>query len=185
MQRKIGNAMGKVVDLARQINLQVGRDDAQKLLDSRNQELIINEQEQDIEVLKSLDSVQLENRMTVGNLTDGLSLIEKGEKVEITDFDQSISGFQECDEDVGTWMACDAEGNEFQMLNDDEIMTSVQEESDPVDNETDEDEDNNESSKFYQMLTCFLEGIDNVEDAEPAGYPRSAVTDKTLPKFEI
>ncbi|GFT28749.1 HTH_Tnp_Tc3_2 domain-containing protein [Trichonephila clavipes] len=31
----------------------------------------------------------------------------------------------------------------FQMLNDDEIVTSVQEESDPVDDETDEDEDNN------------------------------------------
>ncbi|PRD34856.1 UNVERIFIED_CONTAM: hypothetical protein NCL1_13359 [Trichonephila clavipes] len=29
------------------------------------------------------------------------------------------------------------------MLNDDEIVTSVQEESDPVDDETDEDEDNN------------------------------------------
>ncbi|GFT06126.1 hypothetical protein TNCV_1595421 [Trichonephila clavipes] len=37
----------------------------------------------------------------------------------------------------------------FQMLNDDEIVTSMQEESDPVDDETDEDEDNNnnESSK--------------------------------------
>ncbi|GFT68905.1 hypothetical protein TNCV_1804371 [Trichonephila clavipes] len=33
------------------------------------------------------------------------------------------------------------------MLNDDEIVTSVQEESDPVDDETDEDEDNNECSK--------------------------------------
>ncbi|GFV91283.1 hypothetical protein TNCV_898021 [Trichonephila clavipes] len=34
------------------------------------------------------------------------------------------------------------------MLNDDEIVTSVQEESDPVNDETDEDEDNNnESSK--------------------------------------
>ncbi|PRD31139.1 UNVERIFIED_CONTAM: hypothetical protein NCL1_24273 [Trichonephila clavipes] len=31
----------------------------------------------------------------------------------------------------------------FQMLNEDEIVTSVQEESDPVVNETDEDEDNN------------------------------------------
>ncbi|GFX73565.1 uncharacterized protein TNCV_2342701 [Trichonephila clavipes] len=36
----------------------------------------------------------------------------------------------------------------FQMQNDDEIVTSVLEESDPVDDETDEDEDNNnESSK--------------------------------------
>ncbi|PRD38891.1 UNVERIFIED_CONTAM: hypothetical protein NCL1_02662 [Trichonephila clavipes] len=31
----------------------------------------------------------------------------------------------------------------FQMLNDDEIVTSVQEQSDPVDHETDENEDNN------------------------------------------
>ncbi|GFY02507.1 uncharacterized protein TNCV_3503881 [Trichonephila clavipes] len=56
--------------------------------------------------------------------------------MEITDFDQSIPGFQECDEDVETWTACDAEDCRFQMLNDDEIVTSVQEESDPVDNET-------------------------------------------------
>ncbi|GFX63360.1 uncharacterized protein TNCV_3619631 [Trichonephila clavipes] len=33
------------------------------------------------------------------------------------------------------------------MLNDGEIVTSMQEESDPVEDETDEDEDNNESSK--------------------------------------
>ncbi|PRD29644.1 UNVERIFIED_CONTAM: hypothetical protein NCL1_28771 [Trichonephila clavipes] len=44
--------------------------------------------------------------------------------------------------DVETWMPCDAEDCGFQMLNDDEIVTSVQEESDPVDDETDEDEDN-------------------------------------------
>ncbi|GFX30637.1 hypothetical protein TNCV_4861611 [Trichonephila clavipes] len=45
------------------------------------------------------------------------------------------------------WMACDAEDCGFQMLNDDEIVISVQE-SDPVDDEMDEDEDNNkESSK--------------------------------------
>ncbi|GFV31262.1 uncharacterized protein TNCV_1640141 [Trichonephila clavipes] len=43
-------------------------------------------------------------------------------------------------------MTCDAEGCGFQMLNDDEIVTSVQEESDPVDDETDEDEDNKGSS---------------------------------------
>ncbi|GFV86496.1 hypothetical protein TNCV_2156891 [Trichonephila clavipes] len=58
--------------------------------------------------------------------------------------------FQECDEaDVETWMACDAEDCGFQTLNDDEIVTSVQEESNPVDDKTDEDEDNNnnESSK--------------------------------------
>ncbi|PRD26891.1 UNVERIFIED_CONTAM: hypothetical protein NCL1_36860 [Trichonephila clavipes] len=46
-------------------------------------------------------------------------------------------------------MVCDAEDYGFQMLNDDEIVTSVQEESDPADNETDKDEDNNnnENSK--------------------------------------
>ncbi|GFX15752.1 uncharacterized protein TNCV_2132381 [Trichonephila clavipes] len=43
-------------------------------------------------------------------------------------------------------IACDAEDCGFQMLNDDETVTSVQE-YDPVDDETDEDEDNNESSK--------------------------------------
>ncbi|PRD30437.1 UNVERIFIED_CONTAM: hypothetical protein NCL1_26438 [Trichonephila clavipes] len=40
---------------------------------------------------------------------------------EITDFVQSIPGFQECDEGhVETWMACDAEDSGFRMLNDDE-----------------------------------------------------------------
>ncbi|GFT03235.1 uncharacterized protein TNCV_3610901 [Trichonephila clavipes] len=66
---------------------------------------------------------------------------------EITDSLQSILGFQECDEkDIETWMSCDAEDCGFQMLNDDEIVTSVQEESDPVDDETDKDEDNNNES---------------------------------------
>ncbi|GFY16547.1 hypothetical protein TNCV_735741 [Trichonephila clavipes] len=54
-------------------------------------------------------------------------------------------------------MAYDAEDWGFQILNNDEIVTSVQEESDFVDDETDEDEDNNnESSKVHQMLTRFL-----------------------------
>ncbi|PRD22123.1 UNVERIFIED_CONTAM: hypothetical protein NCL1_49955 [Trichonephila clavipes] len=76
---------------------------------------------------------------------------------EITDFVQSIPGFQELDEDVETWMACDAEDCVFQMLNDDEIVTSAQEESDPVDNETDEDKDNNsnESSKGPSNVDAF------------------------------
>ncbi|GFW14269.1 uncharacterized protein TNCV_3548581 [Trichonephila clavipes] len=59
-------------------------------------------------------------------------------------------GFQECDEeDVENWMACDKKDCGFHMLNDDEIVTSVQEESNPVDDETDENEDNsnNESRK--------------------------------------
>ncbi|GFX92192.1 uncharacterized protein TNCV_1741121 [Trichonephila clavipes] len=41
------------------------------------------------------------------------------------------------------------------MLSDDEIVTSVQEESDPVDDETDEDEDNNESSKGPSNADVF------------------------------
>ncbi|GFX63105.1 hypothetical protein TNCV_1859371 [Trichonephila clavipes] len=64
-----------------------------------------------------------------------------------------IKGFQECD----------AEDCEFKILNVDEIATSVQEESDPVDEEIDEDEDNNkESSKgpsnadaFYALETAM------------------------------
>ncbi|GFV66077.1 hypothetical protein TNCV_2891471 [Trichonephila clavipes] len=61
------------------------------------------------------------------------------------------------DEDVKTYMACDAEDWGLQLLNDDEIVTSMQE-SDPVDDETDEDEDNNykESSKGpSKFLTRF------------------------------
>ncbi|GFV69921.1 uncharacterized protein TNCV_1982881 [Trichonephila clavipes] len=73
-------------------------------------------------------------------------------------FVQLILGFQECDqEDVETWMACDSEDCGFQMLNDDKIATSVQEESDPVDYEMDEDEDNNsnESSKGPSNADAF------------------------------
>ncbi|GFU81011.1 uncharacterized protein TNCV_1277561 [Trichonephila clavipes] len=55
-------------------------------------------------------------------------------------------------------MAYDAESCGFQMLNDDEIVTFVQKESDPVDDETNEDVDNNnnKSSKGPSMLTRFL-----------------------------
>ncbi|GFW31155.1 uncharacterized protein TNCV_2577371 [Trichonephila clavipes] len=68
----------------------------------------------------------------------------------------TIRGFQECNEDVETWMACDAEDCGFQMLNDDEIVTSVQEEFDLVDDETDEDEvNNNESSKSPSNADAF------------------------------
>ena len=62
----------------------MGSADIQELLDSHNQELTIdeliemNEQEQDIEELDFLGPVQSEDRMTVGNLTEGLSSIEKG-----------------------------------------------------------------------------------------------------------
>ncbi|GFX44251.1 uncharacterized protein TNCV_4376391 [Trichonephila clavipes] len=77
---------------------------------------------------------------------------------EITDFVQSIPGFQEHDEeDVETWMACVAEDCGFQMLTNDEIVTSVQEGSDTVDDETDEDEDNNnnESNKGPSNADAF------------------------------
>ncbi|GFT64241.1 uncharacterized protein TNCV_5134111, partial [Trichonephila clavipes] len=63
-------------------------------------------------------------------------------KEEINDFVQSIPGFQECDEeDVETWMACDAKDCGFQMLNYDEIETKKNP-TQNVDEEMDEDEDN-------------------------------------------
>ncbi|GFW13506.1 hypothetical protein TNCV_1209721 [Trichonephila clavipes] len=54
-------------------------------------------------------------------------------------------------------MACDAEVCRFQMLNDDEIVTSMQE-SDSVDDETDEDEKKTTTkvAKVHQILTRFL-----------------------------
>ncbi|GFW49430.1 hypothetical protein TNCV_3059371 [Trichonephila clavipes] len=66
--------MEKVVDLAKQINLEVNSDDVQELLDSHNLELTIDEliemheQGRDIEEL-SLNLFKSENRITVGNLT--------------------------------------------------------------------------------------------------------------------
>ncbi|GFX37139.1 hypothetical protein TNCV_4797071 [Trichonephila clavipes] len=75
------NVIEEVVDLARQINLEVGNDDVQELLDSYYKELTIDdepkemhEQEQGIEVFEFLDTVQSEDRITVENLI-GLSLI--------------------------------------------------------------------------------------------------------------
>ncbi|GFT69113.1 hypothetical protein TNCV_3905001 [Trichonephila clavipes] len=53
-------------------------------------------------------------------------------------------------------MTCDAEDGGFQMPNDDEIVNSVQEESELADDETDEDEDNNnESSKVPSNADAF------------------------------
>ncbi|GFV16155.1 hypothetical protein TNCV_3379191 [Trichonephila clavipes] len=54
-------------------------------------------------------------------------------------------------------MACDAEECGFQMLNKGEIVTSVQEDSNPVDDKTDEDEDNHndESSKDPSNADAF------------------------------
>ncbi|GFX73958.1 uncharacterized protein TNCV_397691 [Trichonephila clavipes] len=55
-------------------------------------------------------------------------------------------------------MACDPEDCRVQMLNDDEIVTSMHEESDPVDDEIDADEDNNnnESSKGPSNFEAFF-----------------------------
>ncbi|GFX27604.1 RNase H domain-containing protein [Trichonephila clavipes] len=81
---EIVNLNEEAVDLARQIKLEVNNDDVQELMDSHHQELTIDElievyeQEQDIKELKCLDPVPSEDRMTVGNLTEGLRLIEKG-----------------------------------------------------------------------------------------------------------
>ncbi|GFX63804.1 uncharacterized protein TNCV_5032751 [Trichonephila clavipes] len=53
------------------------------------------------------------------------------------------------------------------MLNDDEIVTSVQAESDPVDDETDEDEDNNyESSKSPSNAFCVRDSYGVVQTTE-------------------
>ncbi|GFW94774.1 neur_chan_LBD domain-containing protein [Trichonephila clavipes] len=78
-------------------------------------------------------------------------------KKGITDFVQSIPGFQECDEDIEIWMAIEMQKTvDFKMLIDDEIVTSVQAESDPIDKETDEEEDNNnESSKGPSNACAF------------------------------
>ncbi|GFV71924.1 hypothetical protein TNCV_2458591 [Trichonephila clavipes] len=56
-------------------------------------------------------------------------------------------------------MACDAENCGFEMLNDDEIVTSVQEESDPVDDETEEDEDNNNESSKVPSNACAFSAL--------------------------
>ncbi|GFV72898.1 uncharacterized protein TNCV_1974451 [Trichonephila clavipes] len=70
----------------------------------------------------------------------------------------SICGYQECYEEyVETCMEHDADDCAFQMLNQDEIVTSKLEEFDHVDNELDEDEgnNNNESSKAPSNADVF------------------------------
>ncbi|GFV79763.1 uncharacterized protein TNCV_1725881 [Trichonephila clavipes] len=76
----------------------------------------------------------------------------------MTDFVQWILGFEECgEEDVNTWMACDAEDYGFQMLNDGEIMTSVQEESDSLSTMKQmRTTTTAKVAKLYQILTRFL-----------------------------
>ncbi|PRD25836.1 UNVERIFIED_CONTAM: hypothetical protein NCL1_39752 [Trichonephila clavipes] len=73
----------------------------------------------------------------------------------LTHFVQSIPGFQERDsEDIETWMACDVEHCGFKMLNDVEIIAYVLEESDPIDDKIDEDE---ERSKGPSNADAFSE----------------------------
>ncbi|GFW71237.1 uncharacterized protein TNCV_536551 [Trichonephila clavipes] len=64
--------------------------------------------------------------------------------------------FKERDEeDLEIWKACNAKDCGFHMLNDDAIVTSVQEKSYPADDDTDEYEDNNESSKGPSNADAF------------------------------
>ncbi|GFT26244.1 tigger transposable element-derived protein 1 [Trichonephila clavipes] len=63
------------------MNYERDNDDVQEVLDSHDQELTIDEHieiETDIEKLESLDPIQPEDRMMVGNLTEGDSSVEKG-----------------------------------------------------------------------------------------------------------
>ncbi|GFW98716.1 tigger transposable element-derived protein 1 [Trichonephila clavipes] len=73
---EVGNLIEEVVNFERQINLEVDSDDIQELQNSHNQELTTDDfiaiHEQDIEKFESLDSIQSEDQMTVGNLTEGL-----------------------------------------------------------------------------------------------------------------
>lgn len=81
---QIDSIIEEVVDIAKQLNLEVDNDDVQELLDSHNQELTIDEviemrkYEQDIDQTDSLDPVESVNQMTIANLTEGLNSIEKG-----------------------------------------------------------------------------------------------------------
>ncbi|GFW04232.1 hypothetical protein TNCV_2669971 [Trichonephila clavipes] len=76
-----GEGQRQTNETTQQINLEVNSADVPELLDSHYQELTIDEltemHEQDIEELESFDPVQSEDRMIVGNLTEGLNLIEK------------------------------------------------------------------------------------------------------------
>ncbi|GFU31712.1 uncharacterized protein TNCV_1175951 [Trichonephila clavipes] len=74
----------------------------------------------------------------------------------------------------------------FQMLNDDEIVTSVQEESDPVDDETDQDEDNNtESSKGPSNADAFsaLEAAIRWYEQQSECYPTQLLLLKRIRDF--
>ncbi|GFX30090.1 hypothetical protein TNCV_2618011 [Trichonephila clavipes] len=65
------NLIEEVINIYRQINLEMNSDDVQELLDSHSLELVMDElietheQKQDIEELEPLDSVQSEDRKAV------------------------------------------------------------------------------------------------------------------------
>ncbi|GFW09506.1 hypothetical protein TNCV_3996131 [Trichonephila clavipes] len=83
LSKLTGNVIEKVVDLSLQINLKIDCVFVQELLDSLNQELTFHElievhdRNQGIVELVSSDLVQSEDGMTVENLIEVLSLIEK------------------------------------------------------------------------------------------------------------
>ncbi|PRD37061.1 UNVERIFIED_CONTAM: hypothetical protein NCL1_06756 [Trichonephila clavipes] len=86
-----------------------------------------------------------------------------GERVpeaeEITNFVQLIRGYQECDEeDVETWMVCDAADCGLQMLNDDEILTSCKKNSTLSTMKRNKTRTTKTSkiARVHQMLTRFL-----------------------------
>ncbi|GFY01607.1 hypothetical protein TNCV_2607911 [Trichonephila clavipes] len=74
----IRNGIEEVVDLARQINLEVDGNDVRELLDSHHQERTMDEL---VEVQKQEQNIQehgpIQSRRSVGNLTEGISLIIK------------------------------------------------------------------------------------------------------------
>ncbi|GFX46765.1 hypothetical protein TNCV_4039131 [Trichonephila clavipes] len=78
-------------------------------------------------------------------------------KTEVQRLEHKRQNLKYDEKDVETCMACDAEDYVFQMLIDDEILTSMQGESDPVDDKMDEDEynDSNKSSKDPSNANAF------------------------------
>ncbi|GFT96243.1 uncharacterized protein TNCV_3906831 [Trichonephila clavipes] len=86
-------------------------------------------------------------------------------------------------------MACDAEDNGFQMINDDEIVTSVQEESDSVDDKTNEDEENysNKSSKGPSIYNAFsvLETAMEWYEQQPECFPTQLLLLKRITELAV
>ena len=75
---------------------------------------------------------------------------------EITNLIQSIAGFQECDkEDANEWLESDTDPG-FQILNEDEVITCVQEKYNSTEIETDEDEDDCDKNKGPSHAEAFV-----------------------------